>query len=69
VSAALWVFVGWWGHTLLGFILDRLGSSGLTERDAMNRRIGWGYGYGAGVVDGKHGRYVPGAPPDGRVRS
>lgn len=36
---------------------------------AMNRRIGWAYGYGAGVVDGKHGRYDPTPPEDGRSRS
>lgn len=41
-----------------------------TEREAaMNRRIGWGYGYGAGWVDGTNGwpaSNVP--PPDGRSR-
>ena len=36
--------------------------------EAMNRRIGWGYGYGAGIVDAKHGRYDPTAPADGRDR-
>lgn len=33
-----------------------------------DRRIGWGYGYGAGFVDGKRGRYNPTPPKDGRTR-
>jgi hypothetical protein len=32
------------------------------------RRVGWGYGYGAGVVDGEAGRYDPRPPCDGRTR-
>lgn len=38
------------------------------RRDAMNRRIGWRFGYGAGVVDTKRGRYDPTPPPDGTSR-
>ena len=36
--------------------------------EAMHRRVGWGYGYGAGVVDGRNGRYDPRVPFDGRSR-
>jgi hypothetical protein len=39
------------------------------RRDAMQRRIGWGYGYGAGFTDATSGRKHDNAPPpDGRTR-
>ena len=38
-------------------------------RDEVERRIGWGYGYGAGYVDALRGRRANNVPPpDGRVR-
>ena len=61
MSAWVWFLAGWFVHALLTARWN-------ARRDAMNRRIGWGYGYGAGVDDGKHGRYEPGAPRDGRSR-
>lgn len=60
------IIVGW-------LVLARLENWGRAKNAArtaaMNRRIGWAFGYGAGVVDGKHGRYDPTPPPDGRSRS
>ena len=43
--------------------------SGSVDRRAEDslRRVGWAYGYGRGVVDGRHGRYDPTPPPDGRT--
>lgn len=39
------------------------------RRDALMRRIGWGYGYGAGYVDAQRGREYDLAPPrDGYTR-
>lgn len=38
------------------------------HHDASQRRVGWAFGYGAGAIDNKHGRYDPTPPPDGRAR-
>jgi hypothetical protein len=39
------------------------------RHDAIQRRIGWGYGYGAGYTDATSGRkYDNTPPPDGRTR-
>jgi hypothetical protein len=40
----------------------------LEARLRRQRRIGWAYGYGQGFVDGRHDRYDPTPPPDGRRR-
>lgn len=61
------------GLWFLAGIAIGMGWRRLTRRhddshDARQRRVGWGYGYGAGVVDGKHGQYRPFAPHDGRTR-
>jgi hypothetical protein len=59
VAAALWLGVA------LGHWLAR--HAGAAHR-RMERRIGWGYGYGAGWVDHKYDRYDPTAPAEGRSR-
>lgn len=51
-------------------VSSRFVGAKLTEdQRATERRIGWGYGYGAGYTDAAAGRdYDLTAPKDGRVR-
>ena len=64
MSIATGVLIAWVAFICGASCGLRLGE----EKADRARRIGWGYGYGAGVVDGKHGRYNPQPPPDGRYR-
>jgi hypothetical protein len=64
------VVVAWvlFGLAVGAMTARRMSTRERDRRDATMRRIGWGYGYGAGWVDAARGRYEPGAPADGKTR-
>lgn len=59
---------GWLALAVASYVSERSTPRRSETQDASQRRVGWGYGYGAGFVDGRRNWYRPSPPPDGRTR-